>query len=507
MKNRNNHIFNFSLLLLIVCVFLAVGCEEKAWDEHYEQLDSRLEKTVFEVLSEDPEYSTFVALLEQTGYKSQLQSAQAFTVWAPNNAAFAQVSNTILNDPDLLQELIGNHVSQFSYNTTSSDEALVKMFNNKYVEFNNVGGTSSFGNLDIVQKDILASNGILHTISSVLEVNPNIWGYLNDNAAQYPTLMTFLDQFNEVVFDEANSVRTGTNTLGQAVYDSVFKSSNTYFEKIGDLSSEERRYSFIGLTEPAYTGIYDVFKDYYQHPVADTIQENTNRTIFNNLSFLPIDINDLDGVSTSRNIAGNEVVINPNAIVEDVTLSNGNVFVVDALDYDPKDVIYKPIRYEIEDSERRSIGNLDEFTMQKRYDISSSGRFYSAVNLAQNPNAGETNNYFEIAFSNVLSASYTLHLRFVPIGADQNTKLKFELSYVDDNKATVVQEIPAIDVSNIEDGEIQIGDTFSFPVFINQEVDNDYFVKLKVYIDVSEPELILYDRRFGIDYAELRPIE
>ncbi|ALJ04733.1 hypothetical protein APS56_06155 [Pseudalgibacter alginicilyticus] len=456
-------------------------------------------------MSENSEYSIFVTLLEQTGYKSQLQTSQAFTVWAPNNAAFAQVSSAILNDPDALKELIGNHISLFSYNTSSNQETLVKMFNDKYIEFINTSGISTFGGINLATKDILTSNGILHTINEVLEVSPNIWGYLNTNASEYPSLMAFLTQFNETVFDEGGSVKIGTNSLGQSVYDSVFVSSNSYFKTIGDLSSEERRYSFIGLTEQAYTGIYDTFKDYYYYPVADSIKANTDRTIFSNLNFPAVDIDDLNGnlVTTT----GNSVNLDPNAITENLALSNGNVFVVDELNYDPKNVIYKEVFYEIENTDRRTIGNATALTVQKRFNRTSSGQFYSVVNLNQNPDAGETNNYFEISFSNVLSASYTLHLKFVPIGASKNTNLKFQLSYTDENKNTIVDDIPSVVINNQEDGEIQIGGTYDIPVFINEQKANSYFVKLKIFVDVSESQLILFDRTFGLDYAKLVPTE
>ncbi|MDO7171651.1 fasciclin domain-containing protein [Mariniflexile sp. AS56] len=506
MKNKNNCIFNFSRLLVIVCIFLTVSCKEEAWDDHYDQQDSRLEKNIFTVLSENPEYSTFVTLLEQTGYNSQLQTSQAFTVWAPNNAAFSQVSSAILNDPESLKELIGNHISLFSYNTTSKPETLVKMFNDKYIEFINTSGSSTFGGIELATKDMLTSNGILHTINEVLEVSPNIWGYLNNNASEYPSLMTFLTQFNETVFDEQSSVKIGTNSLGQAVYDSVFVSSNSYFKTIGDLSSEERRYSFIGLTEPAYTGIYNIFKDYYNYPVADSIKANTDKTIFSNLNFQAVDINDLSGnpIATTK---GNLVTLNPNAITENVALSNGNVFVVNELNYDPKNVIYKPITYEIENTDRRVSGDPIALTIQKRFSRAASGQFYNVVNLSQHPTAGGTNNYFEIAFSNVLSASYTLHLKFVPIGASKPTKLKAEFSYLDANKNLIVNTIEDIEVGNQDDEEIQIGGPYDLPVFINKEKTNSYFVKLKLFVDVSEPELILFDRTFGIDYAKLVPTE
>ncbi|MFB9056173.1 fasciclin domain-containing protein [Mariniflexile ostreae] len=506
MKNKNKHVYNFSRLLVVVCIFFTVSCKEEAWDEHYDQQDERLEKSIFTVLSENPEYSTFVGYLEQTGYSSQLKTSQAFTVWAPTNAGFSEVSSEVLNDPDLLKELIGNHISSFSYNTSSNPEALVKMFNNKYIEFNNTTGGSTFGGLNLIEKDILASNGVVHTINEVLEVSPNIWGYLNDNASEFPSLLTFFSQYNETVFDQQNSVKVGTNSLGQAVYDSIFVPSNTFFKTIGDLSSEEQRYSFVGLTEPAYTGIYNRFKEYYNYPIEDSIKANTNRTIFSNLNFIGLDADNLSGapVYTTK---GSLVTLNPSDITENVSLSNGNVFVVNELNYNPEDVIYKAIRYEVENSERRTIGDVLALNVQKKFSTSASGQFYNIVSLDQNPNAAQTNNYFEIAFTNVLSARYKLNLKFVPVGASKQTKLRFEFSYTDADKNKVVHQIPFVVVGNQEDNVVQIGDTYTIPVYINQEENNDFAVKLKVFVDVSEPELILYDRRFGIDYAELVPVE
>ncbi|MBB5268712.1 fasciclin domain-containing protein [Algibacter amylolyticus] len=513
MKNKNKAMLTFGRFVAILCLLATIGCKDDAWDEHYEQADSRLESNILSVLSEDADYSTFVKYLKQTGYSNQLATSQAYTVWAPNNAAFAQVSADIINNPDLLKELIGNHISLFSYNTLfaynaeTKEETLVKMFNDKYVEFVNNNEGSSFGDVNVVKADILTANGILHTIDEVLEVNQNIWGYLNENADKYPKIVDYLSAFNETGFDEANSVKIGTNTLGQTVYDSVFSTTNSYFKIIGNLSSEEQRFTFIGLTDDLYTSAFDQLDDYFYHPVADSTQNATDRTIFDNLTIFPqVEIDELtsDPVTTTR---GNQLVIDPNAIVENIDLSNGNIFELNELNYDPKGIVYKPIRYEIENTDKRTIGSITDFSVQKKYDVFASRQFTNVVRLSANPTSNNSNNYFEISFNNVLSASYNINLKFSPIGAAQDTKLKFEFSYIGADFRPVVVEIPPIIVSNLEDGVITIGDVIDIPVYIDNSEENFFYAKLKVIVDVSEPELLLYDRTFGIDYAELAPIE
>ena len=507
MNKKNNLIISLSRICAVLAILLTFSCKDEAIDDHYGQEDQRLESSILEVLSNDPNYTTFVTLVEQTGYQELLSSSQAFTVWAPNNEALALLSADVINDSDALTELIGNHISRFSYNSTINENSvLVKMLNDKYIEFVNINGEVSFGDVDVLEKDVLASNGILHRVASVLNVKSNIWGFLNDNEDQFPIMMEYFSQYNETVFDEAKSVKTGTNTLGQTVYDSIFSSSNTQFKTIGDLSSEEERFTFIGLTDAAYAGVYNRFKEFYQYPVEDSVKSNTDKIIFSNLTFPNLEIEDLDGTLTENTIE-NEVLIEAGSVVENEALSNGNVFVVNTLNYDAKNVIYKPVLYEIEDNKRRTIGSLTDLTVVQRFQEIASGKFTNTISLLQNPDATESNNYFEFAFSNVLSASYNINLKFTPVGAEQSVKLKFAFSYVDADKNTIVHEIEPIVVSNLEEGIIQIGDTYDIPVFINEETDNDYFVKLKVIIDVSEPELLLYDRKFGLDYAELTPVE
>lgn len=505
MKNINKLISNFgSVLTSLVVVLTFSSCNE--WDDHYEQQDTRLDSDIITVLSEDANYSTFLSLLAQTEYKDFLKTSQAYTVWAPNNDALAQVSDDVLNDPDLLKQFVENHFSRNSFNSSSIDSVIyVKMFNNKYIGFSNETGSITFGGVDMIEKDILAANGIVHKIGSPLTVKPNIWTYLNDNSEDFVSLMEYFNQFNETVFDEANSVVTGRNTLGQEVYDSIFKVSNKRFDSIGDLSSEEERYTFIGLSDPVYNDVYNSLKDFYQYPVEDSIKSATDEAIFSNLNFLKIEPESYGtDLTTTR---GNEVVINSGDIAEDIELSNGNLLKMNQYNLEPKKVVYKPVRYEIENIERREIGALTDFTIASKYDRFASGRFTNVIDLLESPDGSDGNNYFEIAFENVLSASYKINLKFSSVGATQQTKLKFEFSYVDADKNVVVDVIDPITVSHLEEGEINIGGTYDIPVYINEENDNEYYVKLKVIVDVSDAETILYDRRFGMDYAELVPVD
>jgi uncharacterized surface protein with fasciclin (FAS1) repeats len=506
MKKRS---YNYKLVhLFTVVIGLLLGliaCDDDT-DEHYTQRDDALEYNLETIIAADEDLSIFYGYLQETGYDSLLSYAQAYTVWAPTNDAFDEVSSDILNDADLLYELIGNHICLYSYTSSDIDDdgILVKMFNDKYIQNTTEDGEVYFDEYMVTEGDILSNNGILHKIDGVVTVKSNIWEYLESKSDEFPELVEYITQFDSLAFDPDESTVIGQNTLGEDVYDSVWVTTNTYFDEVGDLDSEEDRFTFVALSDDVYASAYDIYKDYYYHPVEDSTISNVQSAIYRNLVF--DELSDFYGTVVT-NTLGNEVTIYESSVSEDVSLSNGDILVVNNFDFEPEDLIYKTIRYELENTERRVIGDNDALTISKSYDITASGLYVNTVQLDENPDNDESNNYFEVEFSYVLSADYDVYIKFADIGASQKCKLKFEFSYTDVDGSVVTHEIESMDIAPDEVGLIQIGETYSNPVYVNDDEDNDYIVKLKVYIDVSEAELLLYDRQVGIDYIELVPVE
>ena len=505
MKIIYNYRMVYSLIVVISLVFCTIACDDEIRDDHYYQSDDALNENLSSLIANDTELSTFYSLLKETGYDVLLNHPQAYTVWAPTNEALANVSPDIINNPDMLHELIGNHISRYSYTSKdiASEGILVKMFNEKYVPNSINDGTIYFDDVEVVDGDLLANNGILHKIGEVVDVKSNIWNYLNESG-EFPILVDYMSQFESIVFDPTVSTIIGQNTLGKNVYDSVFVTNNSFFDIIGDLNSEEERYTLVTLTDEVYTTAYDLYKEYFQHPNEAVVVSAVNTTLFDNLNCNEFGDDQLD--KWIPNTIGNSIVVNAASVDENVKLSNGNMLIVNNFDTHPEELIYKPIRFEVENSDKRTIGNPSVLTIKKRYDLTASGLFDNRISLQESPNEGETNNYFEIEFSNVLSADYDVYIKFSPVGASQDTKLKFEFSYKDAAGTTVEHPIESMVVSNQENGRIKIGDTYSNPVYVNS-TDETYFVKLKVFVDVSDAELVLYDRSFGIDYIELVPVE
>lgn len=474
-----------------------------------------------ELLAEDANYSSFLSYLQETGIDSILQASQAFTVWAPDNDAFATLSEDVLNDDTLLKSLIQNHISNNSYTTTSFDERiLVKMFNGKYVIFDKSNSDIEFGGITTTEENIVASNGVIHKIDNILPVRDNIWSFLNDNLDKYPYQMSYIKQYDTIAFDEVNSVVIGSNSLGQNVYDSVFKSSNKFFDVIGDLDREENRFSFIGLSDNVYTELYNNLESFYDHPEQDSITAAVDRLIFNNINYYLIDPDMLNGIDPSYTTTGNASILNSSNIESVEELSNGNVISVSTYDMDPN-LYYKTIIHEVENSENLEIASTSDMSIQSIFDENASGGFRNAISLQSDPDG--SNNYFEISYTNVLAAKYDLYVKFNSIPNDvQDTKLRFETRYQINKQYPVIfpravpevrvapdggVRISGVEVTPNEDGLIKIGGPYENPFYVNENADNGYIFTVRVLVDVSNVELAIFDRRVGIDYIALIPVK
>lgn len=505
MKNIN--VFKYNSIIIALCFFTTlISCKDD-WDDHYEQVDTRLESDILTVLAQDNDYSSFLGYLKETGIDSILTASQSYTVWAPNNEAFASVPAEILENEELLKSLIENHVGRNSYTSESFDDiVLVKMFNGKYLDFSNTGGIVTFGGVETLDQDVLTSNGVLHKIKNAIPVRDNIWSYLRENSEVFPYQISYFEQFNEEAFDEEASTPIATNSLGQTVYDSVFKQSNSFFDIIGDLNSEENRFSFIGLTDDVYTELYESLEGYFAHKVQDSTQLAVDRVIFKNVNFHLINPIDLDGVEVDTTTTWNNVVISiPETVGE---FSNGNIFSMNEYILDPKEIFYKPSRYELENTVRREIGSTTDLSVQSVFNENASGRFTNTISLLEDPDASNSNNYVEVSFDNVFAAAYNIKVKFNTVpNDDEPTQVRFELSYNELDGSEVVENIDPIVIEADEERELQIGGDYLFNAFVDDNQDNIYSVKLRVIVDVSNAELALYNRRFGIDYVELVPVE
>jgi len=136
------------------------------------------------VVSSNSAFSTLLAAVKAAGLANALASTEGITVFAPTNAAFAKIPaatlEAILADKDLLTAILTRHVvakvifgkvirfgPKKAYKTLNPKE---KVFTGKdpYLYIPRISTHPAHKKANIVKADILASNGVIHAIDSVV---------------------------------------------------------------------------------------------------------------------------------------------------------------------------------------------------------------------------------------------------------------------------------------------------------------------------------------------------
>jgi transforming growth factor-beta-induced protein len=138
---------------------------------------------IADIVEDTPRFSSLLAALQKTDLVATLNGTDEYTVFAPNNDAFATYLNgTPLADVDteVLKKLLLNHVvvgkvasSALSngYVSTAATESTSSNPISLLVNIDN--GVMLNGSVAVIAADIEADNGTIHEVSSVIEI-PNI---------------------------------------------------------------------------------------------------------------------------------------------------------------------------------------------------------------------------------------------------------------------------------------------------------------------------------------------
>lgn len=333
---------NILIMFLLACVAAISSC--KKWDDHTALNEAALGRTLLEEIKSNPDLSKFYEYVVKTGYDTILASSKTFTVWAPSNAALAELDASVTNDPEQLRLLIGNHISNQSYFTTSvpADTVLrVRALNGKNVIFSK----ESYDEAGIVSKDRYVANGVLHVVDKAILPKMSIWEYLNastDGTIQKEQLA----KLTSVTRDLTRSKVIAYDSNGDPIYQEGvgLVTINKYLQKV-DISNEDSLYTYIILTDDAFLQEKDKLKQYFLTDTAEVTDSLASFSVIKDLA--------IRGRYTKDNLpatlysAKDSVVyhLDKNAIVKSYVASNGIVHVMNRIDYELQTKL-KPVTIE-----------------------------------------------------------------------------------------------------------------------------------------------------------------
>lgn len=131
------------------------------------------EKDIVDTAISAGSFNTLVTAVKAADLVETLKSAGPFTVFAPNDEAFAKIPkaklDALLADKAALKKVLLYHVVAGKVMAADAMKlSSAKTVEGSSAKISKMGGSVMVDNAHIVKTDILASNGVIHVIDTVI---------------------------------------------------------------------------------------------------------------------------------------------------------------------------------------------------------------------------------------------------------------------------------------------------------------------------------------------------
>jgi uncharacterized surface protein with fasciclin (FAS1) repeats len=131
------------------------------------------ERNIVQTAVEAGQFKTLTKLLNEAGLAGPLQGTGPFTVFAPTDAAFANVPKATLaalaKDKPKLRAVLLDDVAKGKLTAAQVvTPHSIKTLNGQSLKVHVAGGTVTIGGARLIKTDIAASNGVIQVINKVL---------------------------------------------------------------------------------------------------------------------------------------------------------------------------------------------------------------------------------------------------------------------------------------------------------------------------------------------------
>lgn len=415
------------------------------------------DKTLYEVIMDDPELTEFVEVINACGVEcadSLFKQSRVYTVWAPVNGTFNKdsiIAETVADENgnsnrdivfrSFVEAHIANHL--VPANGTLDEDNTVLLLNNKNAVFaGDYKAGYTFAGVELKAKNIRVRNGILHKLSSPSEYKYSIWEYMKI-AEGVDSVANYLYSYNVTKFDEGQSIPGPIVDGEQTFIDSVFVTSNNWLDAwggVGNINSEDSTYIVYVPTNEMWENMVKKAEAHYNYDFSFTnlsqatkIERDSLRRYYarlHNLKYMTYSVNEQKHVQSSDSAmpayrGGKRALfakadLEKNVIFEK-ELSNGTFKVVDAMPYNQIDLWHDTIFLEGEHQSMWNYGTnqpaevevLTAYKSQINKDSMllgaevSGGAYFSYLK-----ESGTATAKFKIP--KVLSAKYHVAIVFVP---------------------------------------------------------------------------------------------
>jgi uncharacterized surface protein with fasciclin (FAS1) repeats len=118
------------------------------------------------------QFNTLVKAVQAAGLVDMLKGRGPFTVFAPTDEAFAKLPpgtvESLLQDKQKLTQVLTYHVVPGRVTAAQVKPGPVKTVQGQSLRVRSEGGNVTVDNAKVIKTDVMASNGVIHVIDSVV---------------------------------------------------------------------------------------------------------------------------------------------------------------------------------------------------------------------------------------------------------------------------------------------------------------------------------------------------
>ena len=117
-------------------------------------------------------FKTFLAAAKAAGMTDTLKNSGPYTVFAPSDSAFNQLPpgtvSSLMKDKAKLAEILAHHVIPGKVTVADVKPGKVQTLHGDMVTLKSDNGKVTVENANVVQSDMMADNGVIHEIDTVV---------------------------------------------------------------------------------------------------------------------------------------------------------------------------------------------------------------------------------------------------------------------------------------------------------------------------------------------------
>lgn len=333
-----NHFRNRYFFTILLVVLILTACK-KQWDQRDAIVDQQLNIDLVQQIQANSNLSVFAGYLVKVGFDKVLAASKTYTVWAPTNAALANIDPAIVADTAQLHLFVANHIANQVYLTSSLQGSIrLHNLNGKNLTF----APTTIEDANITTANQYVKNGVLNIIDKPLYVKQNISQYVRSLTTVGLLQQAFIVRNDSTFIDTTKATlasidpKTGKPIL---VPNTGVVNINKYFNKVAALATEDSTYTYIVLTDAGYNNERNKVSKYFATSSVDTTMNilsgfNVLKDVAIRGLVLPADL-----PSVLKSVNGVPVPIDKTAIIQTYNASNGIVYVMSSVNFALSDKI------------------------------------------------------------------------------------------------------------------------------------------------------------------------